>query len=136
MDATVAAMLSEVRLDLEFAVRFVGAVPHETRGVHMELTEGIDYTRTGWREGEEATLENRPGVMRLETGLHEGPYDAWHAHVQAVGALRSEIVNAYEALLTDEQKAERSKRAEAAMMAEAAKFYGSQPKGSNRSYWD
>lgn len=103
----------------------------------MDLIEGTHYTRTGWREGEEATLDNRPS-FKIDL-------DAWNAAPgndgkRAFNDAHRELINAamiaYEAALTPEQKAERAARFEAEMMAEANRFYASRAPGDNRSFWD
>ena len=100
----------------------------------MDLVEDLDYTREGWREGQEATLENRP---RLKY-----PLERWNAapnkraYNQAWLDLNNRVQLAYEAALSPELKAERSRLAEERMMAEARAFYASRAPGDNRSFWD
>ncbi len=100
----------------------------------MELIEGTHYTREGWRPGEEATLDNRP-VLRYEL-------ETWNAQPdkRAFNAAWSDLLyavsDAYEDALTDDQKALRSQRFEAQMLAEAQAFYASRRPGDNRSFWD
>jgi hypothetical protein len=100
----------------------------------MYLVEDLDYTREGWREGQEATLENRP---RLKY-----PLERWNAAAdkrafnRAWVDLNDRLLNAYEAALSPELKAERSRLAEERMMAEAQAFYASRAPGDNRSFWD
>lgn len=100
----------------------------------MELTENVDYTHDGWREGQPAWVDAPPLIVRLHV-VRES-YEAWHEHVQSVAALRTRLWNAWYALLTEEQKAERSAKAEAQMMREAQQWYAAQPPGSNKSFWD
>lgn len=100
----------------------------------VTITENVEYTQTGWRPGEEATLTNRPYVS------HD--FDAWNAHPDkrglnaALQQLQDGLLRGYEDALTAEQKAERSREAERQMMADAAAFYKNRAPGDNRSFWD
>lgn len=100
----------------------------------MNLEEGTDYTRTGWREGEDATLDNRP-VLKYEL-QHWNTAPDKHAFNRAWVDLNNRVQLAYEAALSPEMKAERSRRLEEQMMAEAHAFYASRAPGDNRSFWD
>jgi hypothetical protein len=102
----------------------------------MDLIEDFDYLHTGWRPGEPAWLDAPPRVIRLNRPEVDREFATQHAHLQAVGKLRNSLMVAYEAALTDEQKAERSRQAEAQMMAEAREFYANRAPGDNRSFWD
>lgn len=134
MHSIVADMLSAARLDLEFAVRFVGSVPTEQKGVHMELIEGTDYTRAGWREGEEATLANRPRfTLNLDAWNASPDKRAWNTSFRLVA---DDAAVAYEDALSPELKAERAAESERKMMAEATEFYRNRQPGDYRSFWD
>jgi hypothetical protein len=100
----------------------------------MELEENVDYTRTGWREGEVATLDNRPRLgYTLEAWNAAPDKAAWNT---AFAALSVRLIDAHEAALTDEQKAERAAAYERKALADAAEFYRNRPVGSHRSFWD
>jgi hypothetical protein len=100
----------------------------------MELEEGTDYTREGWRDGDEARLDNRP-TLRYPLGRWNAAPDK-RAFNDAWVKLNDAALNAYEAALSPELKAERSRLAEERMMAEAQAFYASRAPGDNRSFWD
>jgi hypothetical protein len=134
MDTTVSAMLKATGHDLEWAVRFAGSSTPELKGVHMELIENVHYTRTGWREGEVATPDNRPQVAVI--------LDAWNAAPDkrafndAHRVLADDAYLAWDAQISPEVKAQHAARAEAERAAEAKAFYAALPPGSNRSFWD
>jgi hypothetical protein len=100
----------------------------------LVLTEDVDYTHTGWRAGEAAFLD-APPVLRYELSRWNEAPDK-RAFNRSWIAFVNEIRLGYEAALTEEQKAERSREAEARMMAEAHAFYTSRAPGDNRSFWD
>jgi len=98
------------------------------------MIEGIHYTRTGWREGEEATLENRPHLMMNLEAFNEA--EDKRQFNKDFGGFCESVRIAYEAALSDELKADRSRMAELQMRADAEEFYRKRPAGSNRSFWD
>lgn len=100
----------------------------------IEFIEGKQYTQTGWRPGDSANLENRPSVRHDEEAWNDCPdkreFNRLHRE------LADSLALGYEAALTPELKAERSRLAEERMMAEAHAFYASRAPGDNRSFWD
>ena len=98
------------------------------------MIEGVHYTRTGWREGEEATLENRPRLSMHLEAFNEA--EDKHQFNKDFGGFYNSVLIAYEAALSDELKADRSRMAELQMRADAEEFYRNRPAGSNRSFWD
>ena len=98
------------------------------------MIEGLHYTREGWREGDEATLENRPHIRMILEAFNAAE-DKHKFNRYSVEFFNSVRV-AYEVALSDTLKLERDRRAEAQMFADAEEFYRTRPAGSNRSFWD
>lgn len=98
------------------------------------MIEGIHYTREGWREGDEATLENRPHIMMMLEAFNAA--EDKHKFNKDFVEFYDSVRVAYEAALSDTLKLERARRSAAEIAAAAEEFYRTRPAGSNRSFWD